>query len=207
MTTIVPIVEGHGEVQAAPELLRRMLIHHGAYALKVGKPIRQPRSSLLKEESFKATVALARSRPDCSAILVLFDADDEGPCIWGPRLLEWSKAELGNYPVYVVLAKREYEAWLIASLETMRGQRRIRHDAPPPPDAEAIRDAKGWLSEQMPKGVPYTETGDQAALTTFLDFRLAHQRSRSFRKLWKDLSKIVHDLAGSTVPLQPEQGE
>jgi len=207
MVIIVPVVEGPGEVNAIPVLFRNLLGHHQAYDIRVDRPIRQPRSRLVKEDTFKATVAVARKQPDCSAIVVVFDADDDCPAELGRQLLRWGAAQLGNFPLYVIVAKREYEAWLIASLETLRGKRRIRADALLPPDVESVRDAKGWLSEQMPRELPYSPTSDQAALTAIMDFRLAHRNSGSFRKLWKDLSRIVLTLKGATVELGPTGGE
>jgi len=148
---------------------------------------------------------VARKQPDCSAILVLFDADKGGcPAQLGPQGVHWARERIGNFPVYVVIAKNEYEAWLIASIETLRGQREIQHNAEPPPDVEAIRDAKGWLEKHMPSGRKYSETSDQVALTTVLDFNLAYQRSASFRKMWKDFSNIVTRLIGSKVQLKAE---
>ena len=210
MATIVPVVEGDGEISAVPELLRRMLYHHSAentagYAVRIDRPIRQPRSRLIKEEEFKKTMGVARKQPDCSAILVLFDADKGGcPAQLGPQGVRWAQEQIGNFPVYVVVARHEYEAWLIASIETLHGKREIQSGAAPPPDVEAIRDAKGWLEKHMPAGRKYSETSDQVALTTFLDFNLAYERSDSFRKLWKDFSAIVSHLIGSTVKLNAE---
>ncbi len=201
MPTLVPIVEGHGEVEAVPELVRRILQHHQAYEILVDRPIRQPRSRLAKEDTFKTAVAVARKQPDCAAILVVFDADKACPADLAPQLLRWGVEQLGDFPLWVVMAKIEYEAWLIASIETLRGHRNIRPDALPPVDVEAIHDAKGWLSAQMPALLEYVETSDQVALTTALDFRLAHQRSASFRKLWRDLVQLAEQLHGGFIDL------
>ena len=201
MPTIVPIVEGYGEVQAVPELVRRVLQHHQAYEILVDHAIRQPRSQLAKEGTFKAVVAVARKQPDCSAILVVFDADEACPADLALQLLRWGTDQLGDFPLWVVIAKQEYEAWLIASIETLRGRRNIRPDVAPPADVEVIRDAKGWLSAQMPASIKYSETSDQAALTAALDFRLAHRRSPSFRKLWRDLTRLTNHLHGSFIDL------
>jgi hypothetical protein len=201
MPTLVPIVEGYGEVQAVPELVRRVLQHHQAYEISVDHPIRQSRSKLAREDTFKAAVAVARKQTDCSAILVVFDADKDCPADLAPQLLRWGADQLGEFPLWVVIAKREYEAWLIASIESLQGRRNIRSDARPPDDVEVIHDAKGWLSAQMPALIKYSETCDQAALTAALDFRLAHQRSSSFRKLWRDLARLTERLHGGFIDL------
>src|SRR2546426_7135782 len=47
-----------------------------------------------------------------------------------------------SVPCAVVLAHREYEAWFLASLESLRGRRGIRGDAEAHPDPEEPRDRK-----------------------------------------------------------------
>jgi hypothetical protein len=81
------------------------------------------------------------------------------------------------------MANREYEAWLLAGVESLRGVAGIRGDAGPHPDPEAPRDAKGELEQRMSIGASYSPTVDQAALTAHLDLQNAYQRCRSFRKL------------------------
>lgn len=89
-----------------------------------------------------------------------------------------------SYGVYcvVVMANREYEAWLLASIETLRGKSAILLDAASHPDPEAPRDSKGELQRRS-KGGRYSPTVDQAKLTAHLDLETAYRRSRSFRKL------------------------
>ena len=47
---LVPIVEGHGEVDAVPILLRRLLERHGAHYVGVERPIRLPRGRLVNRD-------------------------------------------------------------------------------------------------------------------------------------------------------------
>jgi hypothetical protein len=59
---IVPIVEGHGEVQAVPELLRRLIaVFNPAVAINIHRPIRQNRGTLIKAGGIERAVELAAS--------------------------------------------------------------------------------------------------------------------------------------------------
>ena len=75
------IVEGHGEVTAAPVLLRRLLWDCAqSYGVDVGNPvIRRTQSQLRREADVRDAVRLALAQPDCAAVLVLFDGEDECP--------------------------------------------------------------------------------------------------------------------------------
>ena len=53
-------------------------------------------------------------------------------------------------PCGVVMAQREYEAWFLAAIESLCGQRGIVSDALYPQDPEQVRGAKGVVSRFMP---------------------------------------------------------
>src|SRR5438309_1061296 len=131
---IQPVVEGHGEVPAVPVLLRRLRDTAQAYAIDVNPPIRKKRGELVDEGRLRNAVRVARKQEDCAAILILFDSDDDAPCQLGPRVQAWAQDEAGQTPCLVVLAHREYEAWFLAAIESLRGVRGIRADAVSHPD-------------------------------------------------------------------------
>ena len=89
----------------------------------------------------------------------------------------------------VVLANREFEAWFLASLESLRGVRGVSMDAAAPSEPDTIRGAKERLSSAMSR--PYATIGDQAAFAARFDMGVAEQRSRSFRKLMKELRALL----------------
>jgi hypothetical protein len=122
---------------------------------------------------------------------VLLDADEDCPAEHGPRLLEWAHRERGDVEGAVVLAKREIEAWFAASIESLRGHRRVRRDASPPTEPEAIEDAKSWMSAAMEYGARYGPVKDQAGLAQAFDFSLARKRSPSFEKFLRDASRLL----------------
>ena len=125
------IVEGHGEVTAAPVLLRRLLWDCAqSYGVDVGNPvIRRTQSQLRREADVRDAVRLALAQPDCAAVLVLFDGEDECPVELAAQVRPWARAASGQIPCEVVIAYREYETWFLAALESLRGQCHIANDA------------------------------------------------------------------------------
>lgn len=180
---IQPIVEGHGDEEAVPLLLRRLRDEAEAWDLQVGKSIRQRRTQLVRKDSLQRAVHLAAIRESSAGILVLMDADDDCPKELAPELAVWVAEVAGGIASAVVLANREYEAWFLAGVETLRGVRRISPGAASHPDPESVRDAKGELERRLPPGASYSPAVDQAALTAHLDLASAYRRCRSFRKL------------------------
>ena len=201
------IVEGHGEVTAAPVLLRRLLWDCAqSYGVDVGNPvIRRTQSQLRREADVCDAVRLALAQPDCPAVLVLFDGEDECPVELAALVRGWAQAAAGQIPCEVVIAYREYETWFLAALESLRGRCRIAEDASAPANPELKRDAKGALEEFMPSGASYAPTIHQQKLSAVFDMSLAHQRNRSFRKLTKAVGDLLLQL-GQPVPSWPPAG-
>lgn len=180
---IQPIVEGQGDEAALPLLLRRLRDEAQAWELNVGRPHRRRRTQLVKKDSLQTAVRVALLREDCVGVLVLFDADGDCPKELAPTLEQWAREAAGGRPCAVVMANREYEAWFLASIESLRGRTSILTGATPHPDPESPRDAKGELESRMPPNMSYTATVDQPAFTAQFDLESAYRRCRSFRKL------------------------
>ena len=147
MTGVACIVEGHGECEAVPILIRRIGETLDPPVVPTIKPpLRVARSKLLKKGELERAVEFsARSVGKQGAIFLIIDADDDGPAILGPQLHLRAKETRADMPIGVVLAKREYEAWFLASAESLRGRRGLPPDLSPPEDPESIRAAKEWL--------------------------------------------------------------
>jgi hypothetical protein len=183
------IVEGHGDVESFPILVRRLLERQGIAPIEIPRPWRLPKGKILKKaELAKAVEMMARKTAPTGALIVLLDADDDCPAQLGPRILESLKEVRPDRLLSVVVAKREFEAWFLGAAESLRGQRGLPSDLAAPEDPEAVRDAKGWLSEKMPRG--YSETVDQPAFASVLDLDAA-ERISSFAKLKRDLTRIA----------------
>ncbi len=192
MTVLVPIVEGQAEVESVPILLRR-LIHDEwhRHEIIIAKPFRVKRLKVVKTNELERSIEIVRStRSNCRAILLLLDADDDCPKELAPKLLARAKQASAGLPVAVILAKFEFEAWFLGSLESLRGIRGLPNTVMPPPKPEDIRDAKSFLSHQM-VGQNYQATDDQAAFTAKFDLRLARQRCPSFNKFVREIETIL----------------
>jgi Domain of unknown function (DUF4276) len=189
------IVEGHGDVKAVPVLLRRMAAHvDAALQLRISPPLRVPRYKLVKTGEIERSVDLAaRKTGGQGGVLVLIDGEDECPAQLGPDLLRRARVARSDVSIAVVLAKYEYEAWFLASAESLRGKRGLADDLSPPADPESIRDAKGWLSDRMTSGRNYRETLDQPALTAEMDFAKARSTG-SFDKCFREVLQLLNDL-------------
>ena len=191
--TVLAIVEGHGEVSAVPELLRRIAGEVSPdLVVETPRPIRVPRNKIVKEGELERAVALASYKAGSDGcVLVLLDADRDCPAELAPQLLARAVAASPGRDIRAVLAKTEYEAWFLAAAGSLAGRRGLDETLASPDNPEAIRDAKGWLSARMPLGRRYRETLDQTPLTATFDMAEARRLSPSFDKLWRDVRSLL----------------
>ena len=190
--TIVPIVEGHGDVPAIRQLLWRLVDAAQARCqVGIGQPIRCNRSQLVKEAELKKRVRIARLREDFGAVLIVFDSDDDCPVELAAQVREWA-VEVAGPKCEVVLAKREYEAWFLAAVESLRTHHSVRDDAQAHPDPESPRDAKGRLEAMM--HISYSETTHQPAFSALFCMPAAYARCHSFRKLVSSFGRLMKSL-------------
>jgi len=202
---VQPIVEGQGEESAFPLLLRRLAEEAGAWDIQISRPHRRRRTQLVQRDSLQTAVKVARLTPGCASILVLLDADDDCPKELAPTLEGWAREVAGTLTCYVVMANREYEAWFLASIVSLRGICDIRDDATAPADPEARRDAKGELDDRMRQGGTYSPTVDQARLTAHLDLASVYRSCRSFRKLVRAFGAVLETAGSRSDPWPPDE--
>lgn len=188
MISIASIVEGDGEVAALPVLLRRLAAELEPFVLvNALPPIRVRRDRFLnKEEELRRQLLLAASKcGDDGWILIVLDADDDCPKQKGADIYGRAREYVPHRRLSVVLANREFEAWFIAAAQSLDGLRGFALTPGERVEAEAPRNAKGWIREHM-RGKPYSEVIDQPAFAARIDLRQALDNSRSFRKLYKE---------------------
>ena len=209
---IVPIVEGRGEVEAVPILLRSWLrfrryrnvdIDLDGPVLAGGKGNLEVAYDRVLGRGVEHYVRLALlGQPD--AILILLDADKECPRTLAAGLLARARTLVpSDYPIGVVVAKREYEAWFLAAFPSTRFRRELmelgkklnlhltRQSLPRGIDIEGIADCKKYVAGLL--GLEkYRPTTHQPDLTRILPFTPGMiGRSRSFRKLLKELDELL----------------
>ena len=210
MRCIVPIVEGPGDMEAAPVLLRKILSEHlRSFDIAVARPKKAGgRSALDRVGGVERFIEYAAITPDCGAILVLVDADDDCATEWA-RQISVRCNHLGiNVPIAIVCAVREYEVWFLASLDSIRGNPirgsvSFMEDAVYEGDIEALSGVKEWIGHQLPPGRAYKETTDQPSMTALIDVPLAHANSRSFRRLCHAVEELRDAMDAGSATTSP----
>ncbi len=188
---IKAIVEGKGEMEAVPVLLRRLVRRFDLRGdVKIVKPNRVSRGRLVQKEGLEEAIQKARKdRPD--AILIVFDSDKDCPAELGQKILEWAGQIAGDIPCQVVMPHREFEAWFLAHIESLQGKRGIRLDATSPQDPERRRGAKEQLEGKMEADKVYDPVKDQPALSEMFCMDEAYAKCRSFRKMVSAFRALV----------------
>ena len=195
---LIAIVEGHGDVAAVRVLLRRVLHEElQRYDVVVEPPIRVPKDKLLKPGELERAVNLAARRTSgTDGIVVLVDADDDCPAELAPAMAARAAESRPDRRISVVIAKSEFESWFVAAADSLAGFRGLADSLVAPENAERIRDAKGWLSNNMPTGLTYRETIDQAAFASRMDLDQARQ-CPSFDKFVREVRTLAHPSTSS----------
>lgn len=210
MPAIVPIVEGDGEEAAFPLLLRRLLYDQERYDFTVTSPYNaRGRTKLTRSGGIEAYLSYAASEPDAAGIIVLLDLD-EADCAadLARELAARARGVYLNLPVVIVVVVRAYEAWFLASVETIRGQPVkglpfLADDVEAPLEPETIRSPKEWLKDRLVAGRGYKETQDMAPLTQLLDSACIRRRCRSFRRLDHAIGQLIAAVDGQIVAVTP----
>ena len=189
------IVEGHGEVESVPILIRRVVANlYSELVIVLPRPIRISRNKILEVGELEKWIEVVSLRiGEQGAIFVILDSDNDCPAQLGPALLHRASQVDTGLPIAVVLAKHEFEAWFLAAAASLRGKRGLRSDIDPPNDSEAIRGAKEWLHDRMQNGKTYRSKRDQPALTALFDIEQARQAD-SFDKCYRDIVRLLGEL-------------
>lgn len=192
MKSILPIVEGKGDSQAVPELIRRVLHDHQLFDFRILQPHERGDLPTIKPrfESFFQTAI----KEGALIFLVLdFDCDF---CESAPDerqgLIDRAHATRPDQPFEVCFMVREYESLFLCDETTTR---RVFDDIPArlafPDNPESVRDAKNWLSKARPKGSAYKPVMHQQKLTAQLDLARLRAHSPSFRDFEFSLLKLI----------------
>ena len=209
MKRIVLFVEGEGEADAAPILIDKLLnnIPNARNSAFIDpKPFRVGEiNKVLRKNDLREKIRSANKKANVGGILILLDGDikhiqGQKRClIEVAKQLAFQATEVGAgniFSVAIIFALQEFESWLIASFDSMRGQefpdgRRMPTEATIPDNVETSpRDAKGWLTKNLSDG--YRPTRDQAQLTRWLDVETVRSKNlRSFQRLESAVNELV----------------
>lgn len=170
------LVEGHGEVEAASNLVSRLWPDAGGW--QPWAPARRWKN-LHQRQGIVSAVERIRLEPDAGALLILRDEDDGCPREMAPEAAGWVRPLKPPFPVAVVLLHRAFEVLFLPCVAQMAGRPIVGADGQARPglvagsrydgDWEAKRGVKEWLSERFPRGVRYKPSLDQLPMTRMID--------------------------------------
>ncbi len=187
------VIEGKGERSALPVLLRRIADELTGYTIRLEiTTVHLDRSKLTKASELERAVQLAAHRAGAAgAILILHDADDACPVQLRAQVRDRAAAARADRLISVVLANKEFEAWFIASADSLKEKGYVTGVTDlPEEDPDSVRGAKQWLSSRLHQGT-YKPTVDQPKLAAVFDLQEARRNSRSFRKLWREMELLL----------------
>lgn len=182
------LVEGHGEANAAGNLVTRLWHDAGAFH-PWAAPLRW--KNLHQRRGITQGVERVRANRDAGALLILRDEEDACPKERAPEMADavtvetdiaacdWVHALRPPFPVAVVLLRPEYEVLFLPSIDAMAGRPLIGPDGQAragivpgtrfEEDWEAKRGVKEWLSARFPPGRSYKPSLDQLPMTRMID--------------------------------------
>lgn len=180
MRTISVIVEGHGEVEAVPHLIRK--IDPDSVVLR---PVRIRRSFLNDQNLVEKYTQIAKyvdGEREPSHILLIADADGECPAELGQRLLGWMSGSVPGMRCSVAIVVDEFESWIVGGIAELGVSN--------PEDAGSPKDRLRQVNHGR-----YKETVDQVRLTDRIDIDRLIGNSPSFARF----VRIVRGLGSEDV--------
>jgi hypothetical protein len=226
---LVLFVEGQGEREAVPVLVKRLLTEIGGWSHLAlpddPRPFVVGNVADLTKNNGKDWIDYlnaARKRTNLGAVLLVQDGDitpirgeEFCPAWFGARLGEWARAAGAGtlFSVATVFACQEYESWMLACAEQLAGQPlpdgrpgiRSGTTAPAGDLEQNPRDAKKWFRGCMDGG--YKPIPDQRLLTQLMVNHLDAVRQRglrSFRRLENALQQLVNAVRTGIHVVTPE---
>jgi hypothetical protein len=177
----------------------------GGEYIEVLKALRGKRLKLVNEKELESALDLAVSKlrakhsDDPEMVLILLDADSDLPCILGPQLLARAKGIRSDADISCVIVNVEYETWFVAAAESLTEFMDLARDSAVPDDPERTHQRKKWVQNRF-RGISYSPTVDQPAMTKAMNLVLCRQRSPSFDKLCRELEARLKRNANDLQP-------
>jgi hypothetical protein len=217
----VVFVEGKGDKAAVPKLARRVVADLGAEDAIYIDPepfVVHGLGKLVKDgcsEWLRWLQAAGLTRKKLGGVLLVLDGEPEPvPKTWSAYLTRFHTAEfcahrvagmLGiearaarageAFSLATVFAVQEFEAWLVAGVESLRGAALAEGRGvvpatatPPSLDIETKRNAKRELRKLVPA---YKQSLDQGLLAEKVDLGAVAARCRSFRRFRSAVTQLA----------------
>lgn len=184
MDQLALVVEGDGEVQALPTVIRAHLHARQVFDLTPAKPINtKGRGNLLRVGEVERFTRLAAIQAGTIGVIVLCDADDDAACTLGPDIQARAETAAREVPVRATVAIRKFENWIVASAETVHGEA-----------LEGVHDYEGMAPDPIIKRwrAPrsYVKPIHQPRLAASIDLELAASRCPSLARLLRCVDEL-----------------
>ena len=199
MPGLILVVEGIGDRRALPALVTRLLhdAGHADWYVRERQTKEVGQIGALRKHLNNQIEDLRTEAP--GGVLILLDLDDECPATVARELAAHISTAGLPFPVAVVFAKCEFEAWLIASIETVSADDpRFPNGLTFDGDPDGLRGAGEWVEAHTTP--TYTKSTDQKPFAARIDLETARARSRSFRRLCHALDELATGTPGQVTP-------
>ena len=210
---VAVIVEGHGEVDAAPILIRRIWTEllGSDDPIDILTPNRDSQGKLLGEDGLKKKVLechkrLAQRKDGYHGlILILIDTEKRGcPKDQAPQLLAWAKEARSDADIACVMPNPMLETWFAASASSLAGYNGLPNPLPTPENPEGKRLGKAWLKRLFVNPRKYSETVDAPKLAARVNLTDCRKNSASFDKLRRELESRLPPIAPPPPPTRSD---
>jgi hypothetical protein len=199
------VAEGHGEKEAAPVLIRRLLYEeHQRYEFRIEVYRTSGNNYVISPGGLENILEAVRRIEGCKGVIVLLDAESQHcdcPPTLAYSLAERAKESGLGIPVVVVCPTCEYESWFLTSIHKMG--KWLLPGATFEGDPETMQNVKQWLTNHRPKGDPYRETVHQVKMTIAIDIPHTITHSRSFRRMAHAVEELLEAMQTDTPIVTP----
>ena len=189
MSKLHLIVEGEGDKQALPVLVRRILADRNLHHTQLTSP---PQVSGDIQKVWKRLEDyLTYAHMNACPILWVLDCDDKSDGTSGCAVQHVAKlrTQIAGYhfhqpqPLEFAFFTKEFESLFLAEERALRDYYKLPETLHIDANAVNRRDAKGEISKLLGKSRAYKETTDQAKIAARLDLAHCRQVSRDYRHL------------------------
>ena len=194
------VVEGAGDREALPVLIRRVLDEHKVYDVRTAP---NPKTNLeinkLRRAGELERYMRYAEREDSDGVILALDCDDFCPVTIAREFSDRIKEMKIEKRTAIVLFKAEFESMFLFSYEDIKqAYPEFGWRGGSVPETEDIRNPKKILSEMMDYNRAYKETRDQARFASIISLGTLRACSRSFRHFENALLWLVADNISET---------
>ncbi|MFZ4814068.1 MAG: DUF4276 family protein [Phototrophicaceae bacterium] len=204
MNTLYCLVEGAGDADAFPLLVRRILHEQfSRYELQVKAWSTNGRDNLFKD--IHRYLELLRRAPDCAGVIIATDLEKATDCPVEIAYILSEQAKILRlpFPVAVVIVVCEYESWFLYNLSAIAERYPSLTATTYTGDPALKCNAKEWIEDHLPKGTKYRETEHQVSMTAKIDLKHTAEQSRSFRRMIRAVEFLVQQIDTGALTVSP----